>query len=59
MTNQQNEPAGVAALLVVPEGESCVMVTACDDKALKLWVLQTFAKRGIISRSVGTRPRWP
>ena len=32
ITNQQNEPSGVAALLVVPEGESNVMVTACDDK---------------------------
>jgi len=53
ITNQQNEPSGVAALLVVPEGESNVLVTACDDKALKLWVLPTFIKRGIIGARVG------
>lgn len=53
ITNQQNMPSGVAAMLVVPEGESSVLVTACDDKALKLWVLPTFNKRGIIGARVG------
>ena len=52
ITNQQNMPSGVAAMLVVPEGESSVLVTACDDKALKLWVLPTFNKRGIIGARV-------
>ena len=41
ITNQQNEPSGVAALLVVPEGESNVMVTACDDKGTVIHSPQT------------------
>ena len=53
ITNQQNAPSGVTAMLVVPEGESSVLVTACDDKALKMWVLPTFDKRGIIGARVG------
>ena len=50
-------PSGVAALIIVPEvtpqGEASVLVTACDDKALKLWVMPTFDKRGILASRVG------
>ena len=57
VTNQNNAPSGVAAMIVVPEvtaqGESSVLVTACDDKALKLWMMPTFDKRGILASRVG------
>ena len=53
ITNQQNLPSGVTAMLVVSEGDSSLLVTACDDKALKLWSVPTFNKRGIIGARVG------
>ena len=58
VTNQNNQPSGVTAILVLPEpsvhgGESSVLVTACDDKALKLWMMPTFDKRGIIAPRAG------
>ena len=42
---------GPAYLLHV--GGETRVVTACDDKALKMWVLPTFDKRGIIGARVG------
>ena len=57
VTNQNNMPSGVAAMIVVPEvtgqGENSVLVTACDDKALKLWMMPTFDKRGILASRAG------
>ena len=53
VTNQNNQPSGIAAMIVVPEGESQVLITACDDKALKLWMMPTFDKRGILASRVG------
>ena len=53
VTNQNNQPSGMTAVVVVPEGESSVMVTACDDKALKLWMMPSFEKRGIIAQRAG------
>lgn len=57
VTNQSNAPSGVTALIVVPEvtpqGETSVLVTACDDRALKLWMMPTFDKRGIIASRMG------
>ena len=57
VTNQNNMPSGGAAILVVPEvtaqGETSVLVTACDDKALKLWLMPTFDKRGILASRMG------
>ena len=38
VTNQQNDPSGIVSLLVVPEGESSVMVTACDDNGTPPWL---------------------
>ena len=29
------------------------MVTACQDKAIKLWTMPTFAKRGIMGQKAG------
>ena len=47
----------MTAIAVVPEvtasGETAVMVTACDDKALKLWCMPTFDKRGIMAARAG------
>ena len=44
-------------MIVVPEvtgqGENSVLVTACDDKALKLWMMPTFDKRGILASRAG------
>lgn len=54
VTNQNNQPSGMTAIVVVPsEGDSSVMVTACDDKALKLWMMPSFEKRGIIGTRAG------
>lgn len=57
VTNQSNAPSGVTSMIVVPEvtsqGETSVLVTACDDKALKLWMMPTFDKRGILASRVG------
>jgi len=53
VTNQNNQPSGVTAIMVVPEGDSSVLITACDDKALKLWMMPTFDKRGILASRVG------
>ena len=57
VTNQNNQPSGIVSMITVPEataqGESSVLVTACDDKALKLWMMPTFDKRGILASRVG------
>jgi len=57
VTNQNNQPSGVTSLAMVPEntpqGEQTVMVTACDDKALKLWAMPAFDRRGILASRVG------
>ena len=62
VTNQHNQPSGVTSLAVVSDaaadgdpnnqGEP-VLVTACDDKALKMWRMPTFDKRGILASRVG------
>jgi len=53
--NQNNQPSGIAAVLVVPEvqGEGSVLITACDDKAMKMWTLPTFDRRGILAARAG------
>lgn len=47
----------MVSVVVVPEqtanGEQSVMVTGCDDKALKLWMMPSFDKRGILGTRVG------
>uniref|UniRef100_A0A7S2JHB5 Target of rapamycin complex subunit LST8 n=2 Tax=Haptolina brevifila TaxID=156173 RepID=A0A7S2JHB5_9EUKA len=57
VTGRQNQPSGVTALQLVPEttanGDGTVMVTACDDKALKLWAMPNFDRRGIIGAREG------
>jgi len=59
VTNQNNERSGITAILVVPEkappgGEPVsALVTACDDKALKMWCLPTFDRRGILTSRAG------
>ena len=53
VTNQSNQPSGITSMVVVPEGDGSVMVTACDDKALKLWMMPSFDKRGIIGQRAG------
>lgn len=40
-------------MIVVPENDASVLVTACDDKALKLWMMPSFDKRGILASRVG------
>ena len=44
-------------MIVVPDftsqGEASVLITACDDNALKLWMMPTFDKRGILASRVG------
>jgi len=53
--NQSNQPSGVVAVLVVPEaqGEGSILITACDDKAMKMWTLPTFDRRGILTARAG------
>ena len=56
ITGRTNQPSGVTALAVVPEGgssEEFVLITACDDKALKLWKMPNFDKRGILAQREG------
>mmetsp|Transcript_30490 Transcript_30490/g.83568 ORF Transcript_30490/g.83568 Transcript_30490/m.83568 type:complete len:376 (-) Transcript_30490:391-1518(-) len=54
VTNQHNQPSGITAMLVTSDGGECsVLVTACDDKALKMWAMPSFDKRGIIASRVG------
>ena len=57
VTDKGGNPSPVTALVQVtentPAGESSVIVTACDDKALKLWTLPTFDRRGILTQSQG------
>lgn len=52
LTKEQRE-SGVTAIAVVPDHTDGVMVTACQDKAIKLWKMPTFAKRGIIGPKAG------
>jgi len=59
VTNQHNQPSGITALLLTNEagkdgsaGEP-VLVTACNDCALKLWRMPGFEKRGILAARVG------
>mmetsp|Transcript_5368 Transcript_5368/g.16423 ORF Transcript_5368/g.16423 Transcript_5368/m.16423 type:complete len:395 (-) Transcript_5368:107-1291(-) len=60
VTNQQQQPSGVTAIAVVSEPESApgrdteqVLITACDDHAIKMWRLPSFEKRGIIASRAG------
>jgi len=50
---QDRNASGVVALAVVPHGDESVMVTACSDKALKLWMMPTFGRRGILTAKAG------
>lgn len=50
---QDKQVSGVVALAVVPNGDESVMVTACQDKAIKLWMMPTFGKRGILGQRAG------
>ena len=51
---QQQQPSGVTALAVVPDHNGdAVMITACQDNALKLWAMPNFSKRGIIAQRQG------
>ena len=59
MTSRHNQPSGITALLLTNEagkegapGEP-VLVTACNDCALKLWRMPGFEKRGILAARVG------
>lgn len=45
--------SGVTAIAIVPDHADCVMVAACQDKAIKLWTMPTFAKRGIMGQKAG------
>jgi hypothetical protein len=56
---RHNQPSGITALLLTNEagkdgsaGEP-VLVTACNDCALKLWRMPGFEKRGILAARVG------
>ena len=60
VTNQHNQPSGITSMLVVNDSTSgsgeeanSVLITACDDKALKMWKLPSFDKRGIIASRSG------
>jgi len=54
VTNQHNQPSGITAMLVTSDGaEASVLVTACNDKALKMWQMPTFDKRGILASRAG------
>jgi WD40 repeat protein len=56
VTNKDNQPSAITALTVVQSAdraESSVMVTACEDSALKLWCMPTFDRRGIIASRAG------
>jgi len=50
---QQGGESGVTALAVVPDQADGVMVTACQDKAIKLWQMPKFSKRGILGYKAG------
>ena len=59
LTSRHNQPSGITALLLTNEagkegapGEP-VLVTACNDCALKLWRMPGFEKRGILAARVG------
>ena len=59
MACRHNQPSGITALLLTNEagkdgsaGEP-VLVTACNDCALKLWRMPGFEKRGILAVRVG------
>uniref|UniRef100_A0A7S3T905 Uncharacterized protein n=1 Tax=Emiliania huxleyi TaxID=2903 RepID=A0A7S3T905_EMIHU len=59
VTNQHGHPSGVTAMAVVSEptagGEEGdqVLLTACDDQAIKMWRMPTFDKRGILATRIG------
>ncbi|KAL1495631.1 hypothetical protein AB1Y20_016498 [Prymnesium parvum] len=54
VTNQSHQPSGITAMLVTSDAaENSVLVTACSDKALKMWLMPTFDKRGILNTRVG------
>ena len=47
---QHGESSGITSLLVLKEpGEEQVLVTACQDNALKLWRMPGFSRRGILA----------
>lgn len=54
VTNQHGESSGITSLLVLKEpGEEQVLVTACQDNALKLWRMPGFSRRGILASRAG------
>jgi len=63
VTNRDNRPSGITAIAVVSEPKPAgteeteelqyVLITACEDKALKLWRLPNFDKRGILASREG------
>jgi len=60
VTNRNNQPSGVTSIVMVSEGSAeaggaaeMVLVTACDDVALKLWRMPGFDKRGILASREG------
>jgi len=54
VTNQHNQPSGITAMLVMSDGpDSSVMITACSDKAIKMWAMPSFDKRGILASRAG------
>ena len=51
---QHGESSGITSLLVLKEpGEEQVLVTACQDNALKLWRMPGFSRRGILASRAG------
>ena len=60
VTNQSNQPSGITSLLLASEGGQDggdggeqILVSACDDQALKMWKMPTFDKRGILGARLG------
>ena len=58
MTDQNNQPSGIVSIVVTNEkaadgSETPVLVAGCNDKALKMWRLPNFERRGIIASRAG------
>ena len=55
VTNQHGQPSGITALLLTTEkdGGEPVLITACNDNALKMWKMPTFDRRGILGSKAG------
>ena len=54
VTNLHNKPSGITALLLTNDaGSEPVLITACNDCALKMWRMPGFEKRGILASRAG------